>query len=140
MTFKDIILRLFLKQWTYFATRAINLSEKIHISALATVFLQYLISALLNKLRSIVTRTDEFPVYTVKIGSKTLLVREDVLCIGQLKVPGKHLACVLEPCFTHASFSPRVLQFCSKHRAIAPYRSSLNLQNNKFQDNTAQAD
>lgn len=74
----------------------------------------------------------------VKIGNKPLLVKEDVL--GQLKVPVKHLGCVLEPCFMHSSFSHRVFLLSSQHQAIAPYRSSLNLQNNIFQENTVQAD
>lgn len=75
----------------------------------------------------------------IKIGNKVLLVKGDVLCIGQLKVPGRHPICVLEPCSTRASSSPGVLPLGSTRRATAPYRSPLNLQNNTFQDNSAQA-
>lgn len=76
----------------------------------------------------------------IKTGTKMLLVIQDLLWIGQLRVPGKHLVCVLKPCFLHALYLSRVLLLGSKHRATAPYRSSLNLQNNKFQGNTAEAD
>lgn len=76
----------------------------------------------------------------IKIGNKPLLVKEDVLCIGQLEVPGKQPVCVPEPCSARASFPRSILLPGSKRRATAPYRSSLNLQNNKFPDNTAQAD
>lgn len=72
------------------------------------------------------------------------MVKHVGLQISHIKISSKHLACVLKHFYAclpqFLNLSAGSLLVWPKHWAAAPYRSSLNPWNNKFQDNTAQPD